>query len=649
MTETCTVCRSLRVEQRNFVRDEADLPIGERHYVDHISLAQRIAHYSYRARRENKGEMPTLAEFYSNVELLAIGMGWKGDVLPVLRKPKHHGTGCHYGVCVDHCKCPKERQQQWRAEVRNAPALNPHTSSQHVLQAKLRFVCNGCAESSTHSCLQFSENDDMLNIPITQRFCARCCRRGACQYATALIPPCTNTDSLTTIRECTQCRVMRSEQVFGQDSSGCMHYICMFCTESSCRTCFHFVRDSLCEDCGCCARSGGQSRACCRCQALLRPTMHNPGVEFTFATPSKSIRHPSSRPLGVEIEVNGFLKPTKNDLADLYNLCVTWGAGIGTDGSCGDTGTEIRTAPACNGYFVNQIRTIVRAMKKANAVIDNRCGLHVHVDARTIMHTQFNSELQYQGYYTPLDTICRMWTQVEPTFYAMVDAKRESGSYCRTWPDTLTRSSNPSAVSLSDVVGGGRSWFNVWQTRLTRYTGLNLHAYSSHKTLEFRLHHATLNSYHIIAWAQLCAAFVDACVFEHDPMGLLQRVRDDGDRGLKWLQSIAPSPRAKCYIGYQQRKKARLQGEQCVLAYRTIPEQGVPACRTIPEQLNQVSERVSSPPNRCSPGSIWVGGGDIIGEQMAHDALRTLDRHIFEHGVAGTTATTIVSDEEVDF
>jgi hypothetical protein len=274
---------------------------------------------------------------------------------------------------------------------------------------------------------------------------------------------------------------------------------------------------------------------------------------YAIARPNK--RHPSTRAIGVELEVNGFKKPSREALTRLYNTCIDWNAAIGTDGSCGDTGVEIRTSPACNGAFVSQLTQIVRRMKAANAVMDARCGLHVHVDVRDLIGLFFNdSALAAEGYHTPLDVITRIWSVVEPTFYSIVDATRPSGTYCKTWVHTLANAMKEPPTLMQARQSG---WFSCWNQKLTRYQGLNLQALRTHSTVEFRLHQGTLNRYHIISWAQLCAAFVDACAATRDPVSLYQRIVNDGDHGRSWLEGIAPTARAARYIGYQTRKVDR--------------------------------------------------------------------------------------------
>jgi hypothetical protein len=354
--------------------------------------------------------------------------------------------------------------------------------------------------------------------------------------------------------------------------------------------------------------------------------------------------------MGVELEVNGFKKPSREALTALYNLCVEWHAGIGTDGSCGDTGVEIRTAPACNGTFVKQLTQIIRAMKRANAVIDERCGLHVHVDVRDLAMQRYPHNLMVEGYHSPLDTICRMWTCVEPTFYRMVDVKRPMGKYCKTWPQTLV-SRNMQAPGLMNSARQG--WFEAWNSQLIRYQGLNLQAYHTHKTVEFRLHQGTLNRSHIIAWAQLCAAFIDACETTIDPIGLYNTVLSQGDDGLAWLQSLATTPRALRYIGYQDRRRMRML---------SVPTYGISeieqaAMRIAPgaqwtvrnAALGDIYAISDAPVRPNQTGRITgihastVISDDMVGEHVSPSQMEAINRHIDAH------VARMLDDEEVAF
>lgn len=268
---------------------------------------------------------------------------------------------------------------------------------------------------------------------------------------------------------------------------------------------------------------------CCRCTNVHRPRLLPSPITFIHTEfPRLTQRNPLRRAIGVELEIAGFRRPSREALAKLYNACQRWNANIGTDGTVPD-GVEIRLAPSAGNAFVRQVYDIVGAIREANGFVTERAGLHVHVDMRDVATTG-----------TQMAQLLNAWPLVEDVFYETVKPEREGNPYCRKWSvHYANRGPGPDAVnrySFDNVIAVTR-----------RYSGLNIHALRAHRTVEFRLHHGTVNRRSIVAWGLLCASFVDAVVTTQHYDAMLQYINDHGPKA--FLQAIAPTRDAKRYIG----------------------------------------------------------------------------------------------------
>lgn len=226
------------------------------------------------------------------------------------------------------------------------------------------------------------------------------------------------------------------------------------------------------------------------------------------------------------------MKPKRSALSNLYNMCVAWHAQIGTDGSLRDptgarSSVEIRTSPASGDFLVTQLSDIMRAIRKANGIVNNSCGLHVHVnvaDASSISGSNDTSKL---------DTFIRVWQYVQRDMYALVLPYRRGGGgcdYAKPW--------NDSAHYLTLHHARGNTG---------RYSGLNLESISKYNTVEFRLHHGSLNTRMVTAWAMLCGALVDVCIKGYEHKALLDYAQQEPKA---FLWSLAMNNNMRAYLTY---------------------------------------------------------------------------------------------------
>lgn len=220
------------------------------------------------------------------------------------------------------------------------------------------------------------------------------------------------------------------------------------------------------------------------------------------------------RLVGIEWEYN-----TTNGSASLNAWRDKWGGQIVHDGSCG---YEAVTPPIAGDHMVNCLQELAAAFKASEAEIDDRCGLHVHIDA---------SDLTWNDMYRFL----RVYAHVEPILYMLAGQHRLTNRYCIPCGESFMN-----ALGKTDIKGGvleaaysergGRTGHqyargNPGKKDNNRYKGLNLCPWLAGRkikakdtTVEFRLHRNAPydQAERVINWTKLCARLVDWSVNSSD-------------------------------------------------------------------------------------------------------------------------------------
>jgi hypothetical protein len=217
-----------------------------------------------------------------------------------------------------------------------------------------------------------------------------------------------------------------------------------------------------------------------------------------------------ARMAGLEVEYN-----RSKSFAKIKEWARRWHASVHSDGSCG---WECVTTPAGGLKLEQQINDLASSMAAAEATVDNRCGVHVHVDARDLRLAHMRN-------------LCQLYYAVEPMLYVIGGEKRVAVDYCK-----------PNGMRLGNAVVSNKDWHTrmfgaiYWmESGLTtrdrvrqfmnshpakkagsRYVGMNLCPWVAGRagkrtdtTVEFRLHEGTMDFVRLKMWAQICVALVD--------------------------------------------------------------------------------------------------------------------------------------------
>lgn len=237
------------------------------------------------------------------------------------------------------------------------------------------------------------------------------------------------------------------------------------------------------DDCDCGSRGGGSNRG----------YLH--GRPFLAAK-----GEPNGRLVGIEVETNTGVR--------LNGWLDKWRGAIHEDGSCG---WEAVTTPLGGKHIEACMKDLAKAMRHEHASADDRCGVHVHVDARDIR-------------WHDMRRLLRAYSLVEPVMYLLAGQHRTSQHYCmpcgKKYADACEAEDFKTAIMAvaykyhpervrayarerPDKKDGGRyKGLNI----IPWLTGRRKHAPDT--TVEFRMHRNSLDGRRLAWWAKVCAELV---------------------------------------------------------------------------------------------------------------------------------------------
>lgn len=174
-----------------------------------------------------------------------------------------------------------------------------------------------------------------------------------------------------------------------------------------------------------------------------------------------------------------------------------------TDGSWApdDHRAEFVT-PVLSYKDIETHQNIIRALRKAGAVANSSCGIHVHVDGanhngaslrRLVGFMVGRQDLIYEA----LNVGARKDRWCKPVSKQLYKTMKSEGEINNTSAEQIWYS------RANDGYTGG---IDHQHYNYTRYHGLNLHAFFSKGTVEFRLFNSTLHAGKIKAYVQFCLA-----------------------------------------------------------------------------------------------------------------------------------------------
>ena len=167
------------------------------------------------------------------------------------------------------------------------------------------------------------------------------------------------------------------------------------------------------------------------------------------------------------------------------------------EGATRDYRTEV-VSPILSYDDIPKLQELVRTLRKAGALVNTSCGIHIHVGAEK---------------FTPktLRNLVNLVASKEDIIYhaLQIDALREA-RYCQKTDETflweLNKKQPRTMAEFADIWYIQAPFGRDEHYNNSRYHGLNLHATFTKGTVEFRLFNGTLHAGEIKAYIQFCLA-----------------------------------------------------------------------------------------------------------------------------------------------
>lgn len=167
---------------------------------------------------------------------------------------------------------------------------------------------------------------------------------------------------------------------------------------------------------------------------------------------------------------------------------------VTTDASCGDgdePGLEL-VSPILTDGTAKTIVPAMRAVTDSGGFINDKCGLHVHIELP-----------EYQRDYDVARRVARFYHQTHEWFDGLIDPSRREGTYCR-WHDDVDEF--------------------IYGCDESRYMAVNYQCLNRQPTIEFREHQGTLNAARTYGWMSFCDTLVDVALSDTPTIDRLRRV-----------------------------------------------------------------------------------------------------------------------------
>lgn len=400
--------------------------------------------------------------------------------------------------------------------------IEPDRAAQNAFEGPCDF---GALISTCETCDE--ERDPILNGEACFE-CRDCCDHrdcGACDHH--VDSTCPDCDHCTDCCECVHC---------SHCGATCNDEQCRECER--CSDCCECVRCDNCGEtctdtyCGECSHSYVCS-GCCTCESEDenddRSYRGYGGMRIRRADRHERKLFACDRLVGIEYEYNKCGPEARE-------WCDRWGASIHTDGSCG---FEAVSPPIAGDHLVRCVRDLGAVMRAAT--IDDRCSVHVHVDA---------SDLRWAD----MMRVLRVYSLVEPMLYLIGGQQRIAQSYCKPSGERYAQaldSDDPKTAILAVAYGEGYTLDSATaknrhkhadKKSSGRYKGINIIPWLVGRrnrrpdtTIEFRIHRETQNADRVLGWCKLLATIVEWCAKATD-----SEVATLPKSGLRALATIAP-------------------------------------------------------------------------------------------------------------
>lgn len=258
-------------------------------------------------------------------------------------------------------------------------------------------------------------------------------------------------------------------------------------------------------------------RLCGKCINI--PSTQRPFREFSMGTKwvseDKGKIYKSDRMFSCELEAMS----ANADYADILSKNLPKEMGIGQDGSVGVRGQspwgfEVQTPRLQGAKGEELIERAIAGVKLVEPVLDETCGMHIHLDGKGII------ENNRKAYPQALIQLLKAYTVFEDVIVSFLPYSRRGNDYCRLLSTAFQFEELDALETTQDVE---RLWYKEQGSseirsakghhyHSSRYFGANLHSLFVGGHFEVRFHSGTLNARKVLEWANFHALLLDACM-----------------------------------------------------------------------------------------------------------------------------------------
>jgi hypothetical protein len=175
---------------------------------------------------------------------------------------------------------------------------------------------------------------------------------------------------------------------------------------------------------------------------------------------------------------------------------------------------------------IETLQVIIRELRHNGAVTNQSCGIHIHVGAEN---------------FTPahLTNLCRIFYSQEDLIYKAIqcDPQHRNMSYCKKTDKGLIETLKTHNKTKNDIHYawyGDHGWHGNHYDD-SRYRGLNLHAYFTKGTVEFRCFNSELHAGKVKAYIQLCLAMAQQALTQKRATAAKKTVENEKYAFRCWL------------------------------------------------------------------------------------------------------------------
>lgn len=413
----------------------------------------------------------------------------------------------------------------------------PIGDNQHV------FTCPRCAIQQPRSD-QCKTSLECVTCCRPARRCLRNCPCGAVLQTCSIDPlkiycsscgkhkSCPRTAYRCKCFKCVSCGASRSADYLVQ---GNPEHACSDCHSSNRVACRHCLVPG-CE---------GVPEACCGhcevhcsahgCGGVVDPgrfamAMEDGGQKpkIWHSRPGQFQFNPVKRTIGLEVEIERF----RNGVG-VGQFVKSIGGAIVSDGSVA-SGFEINTPPMNGDAYVHMTQGLSLALIKARAKTGTAASMHTHIGCLDLSYDDIRRAVILYG-------------RLESGLYSIIDPRRFTGQYSRPnggrmLANCLQDPGNAKEAIIRMVFKkpAGKSFRRDCEGKHPsggqRYWGMNLYSWFHRGTIEFRMHHGTIQWEKMAGWGMLLASMVD-CSTRYSEKSI-----QEWPQGLKGLLKASPTP-----------------------------------------------------------------------------------------------------------